>query len=88
MTQFIFTAVDHTYFLLWACILLHPAVAQLASHQHLATGSWDQSQVFHVGFVVDKVTVGEVYSKYFSFSCQLSFQQCSILFVCHPVPVL
>jgi hypothetical protein len=29
----------------------------------------------HVGFVVDKVALGQVFSEYFGFPCQLSFQQ-------------
>jgi hypothetical protein len=29
----------------------------------------------HVGFVADKVTLGQVFSKYFGFSCQFSFHQ-------------
>jgi hypothetical protein len=29
----------------------------------------------HVGFVVDKVALGQVFSEYFSFLCQLSFHQ-------------
>jgi hypothetical protein len=29
----------------------------------------------HVGFVVDKVALGQVFSEYFGFSCQFSFHQ-------------
>jgi hypothetical protein len=29
----------------------------------------------HVGFVVDKVALGQVFSEYFSFPCQSSFHQ-------------
>jgi hypothetical protein len=29
----------------------------------------------HVGFVVDKVTLGQVFSEYFGFPCQSSFHQ-------------
>jgi hypothetical protein len=29
----------------------------------------------HVGFVVDKVALGQVFSKYFGFPCQSSFHQ-------------
>jgi hypothetical protein len=29
----------------------------------------------HVGFVVDKLALGQVFSKYFGFPCQLSFHQ-------------
>jgi hypothetical protein len=30
---------------------------------------------FHVGFVVDKVALGQVFSEYFGFLCQSSFHQ-------------
>jgi hypothetical protein len=33
----------------------------------------------HVGFVVDKVAVGQVFSELFNFSLSVSFHQCSIL---------
>jgi hypothetical protein len=88
MTEFIFTAVEHTQLLLWVCVPINHAVAQGASHQHIATDTWDQSQLIHVGFMMEKVSMEEIYSKYFSFSCPLSFQQCSILLVYHHVPVL
>jgi hypothetical protein len=29
----------------------------------------------HVGFVVDKVALGQVFSEYFGFPCQFSFQR-------------
>jgi hypothetical protein len=29
----------------------------------------------HVGFLMDKVALGQVFSEYFGFSCQSSFQQ-------------
>jgi hypothetical protein len=29
----------------------------------------------HVGFVVDKVALGQVFSEYFGFPCQFSFHQ-------------
>jgi hypothetical protein len=29
----------------------------------------------HVGFVVDKVALGQVFSEYFGFSCQFEFHQ-------------
>jgi hypothetical protein len=38
----------------------------------------------HVGFVVDKVTLGQVFSEYFCFSCQFSFPKFSISLICHP----
>jgi hypothetical protein len=37
----------------------------------------------HVGFVVDKVALGQVFSEYFSFPCQSSFHQ--LLHSHHPL---
>jgi hypothetical protein len=38
-----------------------------------------------VGFVVDKVAVGQVFSEYFGFSCQFSFTDCStFIIIYHP----
>jgi hypothetical protein len=34
-----------------------------------------ESRWSHVGFVVDKVALGQVFSEYFGFSCQLSFHR-------------
>jgi hypothetical protein len=38
-----------------------------------------------VGFVVDKVALGQVFSEYFGFPCQSSFHQffCSITIIYH-----
>jgi hypothetical protein len=33
----------------------------------------------HVGYVVDRLVLGQVLSEYFCFSLSLSFHQCSIL---------
>jgi hypothetical protein len=33
---------------------------------------------FHVGFVVDKMVLGQVFSKYFGFPLSISFYRCSI----------
>jgi hypothetical protein len=42
----------------------------------------------HVGFMVDKVTLTQVFSEYFGFSCQFSFHQPPHipLFVLSPTP--
>jgi hypothetical protein len=37
----------------------------------------------HVGFVVDKVAPGQVFSKSFSFPCLSSFHQCSTITIIH-----
>jgi hypothetical protein len=49
-------------------------MAQAVSHRLPTTLTWVRSQVI-VGFVVDKVTLGHVFSEYFGFPCQFSFQQ-------------
>jgi hypothetical protein len=41
-----------------------------------------------MGFVVDEVALGQVFSEYFGFPCQSSFHQIStITITCHPGPV-
>jgi hypothetical protein len=38
-----------------------------------------------VGFVVDKVALGQVFSEYFGFSCQSSSTNCSVIIIIyHP----
>jgi hypothetical protein len=37
-----------------------------------------------VGFVLDKVALGHVFSEYFGFPCQLSFHQMPLIFIYHP----
>jgi hypothetical protein len=32
----------------------------------------------HVGFMVKKVALGQIFSEYFGFPCQISFHQCPI----------
>jgi hypothetical protein len=41
-----------------------------------------------VGFVVDKVALGEVFSEYFGFPCQFSFPGCSAFIIIIYLPVL
>jgi hypothetical protein len=50
--------------------LLRRLVAGFPSRQHGFDPRWS-----HVGFVVDKVALGQVASKYFGFPCQFSFYQ-------------
>jgi hypothetical protein len=38
----------------------------------------------HVGFVVDKVALGQVFSKYFGFPSKLSFHRLSTFIIYHP----
>jgi hypothetical protein len=49
----------------------------------LATGlpprrPWFDPRSVHVGFVVDKVALGQVFPEYFSFRLSISFHRCSI----------
>jgi hypothetical protein len=37
--------------------------------------AWVRFQAEHVGFVVDKVALGQIFSEYFSFLCQSPFHQ-------------
>jgi hypothetical protein len=37
--------------------------------------NWFKPGSSHVGFVVDKVTLGQVFSEYFGFPCQFSFHE-------------
>jgi hypothetical protein len=37
-----------------------------------------------VGFVVEKVALGQVFSEYFGFPCQSSFHQLLIIIIDHP----
>jgi hypothetical protein len=46
------------------------AIAQAVSCWLSTAAAWVQ---VYVGFVVDKVALGQVFSKYFNFFCQFSF---------------
>jgi hypothetical protein len=37
-----------------------------------------------VGFVVDKVALGQLFSEHFGFPCQFSFTDCFTLVIYHP----
>jgi hypothetical protein len=50
------------------------AVAQAVS-RWLPTAAAQVASRQHVRFVVDKVALGQVFSKYFGFPCQSSFHQ-------------
>jgi hypothetical protein len=56
------------------------AIARPVSYKLPTAAARVRSQV---GFVVDKVTLGQVLSEHFDFPCQLSFHECSLL-ICHP----
>jgi hypothetical protein len=46
------------------------AVAQVVSHWLPTTAAWVCIRAEHVGFVVDKAALGQIFSEYFHFSCQ------------------
>jgi hypothetical protein len=51
------------------------AIAQAASRRLLPLRPGFDPRSGHVGFVVDKVALGQVFSEYFGFPCQSSFHQ-------------
>jgi hypothetical protein len=51
------------------------AVAQAVSHRAPTTATRVQVQARSIGFVVDKVALGQVFSDYFGFPCQFSFHR-------------
>jgi hypothetical protein len=48
------------------------AIVQVASHQLLTAAGWVQSQISSCGFVVDKVSLWQVFSEYFGFPYHFS----------------
>jgi hypothetical protein len=55
------------------------AIAQVVSRLLPTAAAWVRARVWHVGFVVDKVALRQVFFKYFGFSCQSSFHKFSII---------
>jgi hypothetical protein len=55
--------------------LLGRAVAQPVSHWLPTAVAQVLIRAEHVGFVADKAALGQVFSEYLGFSCQLSFHQ-------------
>jgi hypothetical protein len=53
----------------WKCIFAEGLYRMEYTYFYFDPGSGQ------VGFVVDKVTLGQVFSEYFGFSCQSSFHQ-------------
>jgi hypothetical protein len=51
------------------------AIAQAVSRRFPTAAARVRAWSGHVGFVVDKVALGKVFSKYFGFPCQSSFHQ-------------
>jgi hypothetical protein len=51
------------------------AIAQTVSHWLPTVVAQVRARSGHVGFVVDKVALRQVFSKYFGFPCQSSFHQ-------------
>jgi predicted glycosyl hydrolase (DUF1957 family) len=56
-------------------LLKDHAVAQAVSHWLPTAAARIHFQSEHVGFVVDKAALGQVFSQYFGFPCQASFHQ-------------
>jgi hypothetical protein len=52
-----------------------PAIAQAVSRWLPTVAARIRVRVDHVGFVVDKVALGQHFSEYFGFPCQSSFHQ-------------
>jgi hypothetical protein len=48
-------------------------MAQAVSRWSLTAKARVDPESVHVGFVVDKVALGQVFSEYFGFSCQFHF---------------
>jgi hypothetical protein len=51
------------------------AIAQAVSRWFPTSAAWVPDWAEHVGFVVDKVALGQVFSEYFGFPCQPLFHQ-------------
>jgi hypothetical protein len=51
------------------------AIAQAVSRWLPTAAARVRARVWQVGFVVDKVALGQVFSEYFGFPCQSSFHQ-------------
>jgi hypothetical protein len=66
---------------------LGPSIAQMDSRiLHTAEARLD-SRSSHTGFVVDKVTLGQVFSDYFGFPFQFSFQTHVLSGGCYNKPI-
>jgi hypothetical protein len=55
-------------------LLAMPYIAEVISHQLPTVAPGINSRSVHVGFELDKVALEQVFSEYFSFHCQFSFQ--------------
>jgi hypothetical protein len=51
------------------------AIAQAVSRRLPTTAARVEPRSGHMGFVVDKVALGQIFSQYFRFPCQFSFHQ-------------
>jgi hypothetical protein len=65
--------------ILWAVPYLRRLVAGFPPRR-----PWFEPRSGHVGFVVDKVVLGQVFSQYFGFSCQFSFHRLLHIHHHHP----
>jgi hypothetical protein len=60
---------------MYLCVCEGRAIAQAVSHRVSTAAARVRARSGHVGFVVDKVALGQVFSEYFGFPCQSSFYQ-------------
>jgi hypothetical protein len=66
-----FLASAMSFVICWSMGLLNDrAIAEAVSCWLPTTAAWVRTRVWQVGFVVDKVASGQVFSEYFSFPCQ------------------
>jgi hypothetical protein len=57
------------------CLLFSCAIAQVASRWLPTAAARVRARVWQVGFVVDKLALGQVFSEYYGFPCQSSFHE-------------
>jgi hypothetical protein len=60
---------------LWNAFMLNFRSNQLTCGRAIAQAARFEPRSGHVGFVVDSVALGQVFSEYFGFPCQFSFHQ-------------
>jgi hypothetical protein len=71
----VFLRTTQRYKLTTVTFVVGVAIAQAVSRWLPIAAGRIRARVCHVGFVVDKVALGQVFSEYFGFPCQSSFHQ-------------
>jgi len=91
---FFYTNVQCTLLILLPTLLTHLIILIYTYNTRLAIKTTDgfppwrptfSPRPVHVGFVVDKVAMGQIFYEYFSFPLSVSFHQCSILIYLSPM---